>query len=207
MKQIIDQDPNSTQVTFFIIPGFRQSVADDSYQRLIQYLSKKQINIVAVEIHWNHRTMSDYIAEFQIIYHKNKTKVNYVLGFSYGAVVAFCTAKQLGVDRLFLCSLSPDFAEDRLAMSPDVVRYIGKRRYVEVSTRSADSIAKDLKTPTTLFCGERECRQYPQMLVRANQVAKLAKNARLVMAKNAPHAIDFPSYQENIIFEINKILE
>ena len=206
MKQVIDQDANNTQVTFFIIPGFRQSVADDLYQWLVRYLSHKQINIVAVEIHWNYRTMRDYITEFQIIYQKNKTKVNYVLGFSYGAVIAVMTGQDLLVDRLLLCSLSPDFAEDRTAMSPEIVTYIGKKRYTEASSRLAQAIAKNLTVQTVLFCGEKESVLYPQMLIRAQEMVSSAQHAKLVMVENAPHDIGFLEYQREIIRELDQIL-
>src|SRR5258708_6208195 len=103
---------NLPKATFFIIPGFKQQATDKDFVWLVAYLKKNKFNIVPVSIQWDYRIMSDYINDFKRCYEDHRTITNYVLGFSYGAVIAFSTASQLRPNKVFLCSLSPDFKED-----------------------------------------------------------------------------------------------
>lgn len=100
----------------FIIPGFMESVTDSDYQKLKRFLVRKGFVVKLVSIRWKYKTITDYITEFEHFYLKNKSDNNSVLGFSYGAVIAFSAAQKLGVNRLYLCSLSPDFSEDVIDM-------------------------------------------------------------------------------------------
>ena len=47
-----------------------------------------------VPITWERATMTDYAVEFESFCEKHKANDNYVLGFSYGAVIAFITANK-----------------------------------------------------------------------------------------------------------------
>jgi hypothetical protein len=88
--------------TMFIIPGFKESINDSSYKSLQKFFIRKKYVVKLVPIVWNYRTMTDYIQQFEDFYLKNKGSINYVFGFSYGAVIALSSAQKLGVDRLFL---------------------------------------------------------------------------------------------------------
>jgi pimeloyl-ACP methyl ester carboxylesterase len=145
-------------------------------------------------ITWNYKTMSDYITEFENFYNKSKSEENYILGFSYGAVIAFSTAEKLHPRKLFLCSLSSDFKEDVASMSDTIKRYIGEKRVADCLTRSGKEIAKKLTVPTLVFCGEKEGRAYPQLKKRCEETVQLASNAKLIIVKDSPHDIAYPEY-------------
>jgi pimeloyl-ACP methyl ester carboxylesterase len=142
--------------------------------------------------------MSDYIQQFEVFYTKHKQNSNYVLGFSYGAVIALSTAQKLGVEKLFLCSLSPDFSEDVIDMQEWIKKYIGSRRLADCLTRSGRDLAKALTIPTIVFYGEKEAQDFPKIKVRARETVKLAKDAKLVVVVDAPHDISFPTYKAAI---------
>ena len=184
--------------TIFLIPGFKEQITDTRYQWLVSYLKSKNFEVQLVPITWNHRTVTQNAQEFLNFFQKNKSHNNYVLGFSYGAVIALMTAKEVQPKKLILCSLSPDFKEDTKTMPSWLKKYIGIHRYADTKTRSAARLAESLDVETTILCGEKEGFDYPQLLKRCNETAKLAKNSKFILVKDAPHDISFPAYQAEI---------
>jgi len=184
--------------TMFIIPGFKESVTDSSYKNLKKFFESKNYQVKLVPISWDYKTMSDYIQQFEDFYDKNKSESNHVLGFSYGAVIAFSSAEELGIKKLYLCSLSPDFSEDVMGMQDWIKKYIGVRRLKDCLTRSGREIAKTLTVPTVIFYGQKEATEFPQMLKRTLETQKLAKKVRVIEVKGAPHDISHPAYRDAI---------
>ncbi len=118
------------------------------------------------------------------------------------------TAQELVPKKVFLCSLSPDFKEDipwALKHFPDIVKYIGKRRFENVKTRSALAIAKKLTIPSVVFYGETEGKKFTQLKKRCEETVKLARKSKLIVVKDAPHKIDDPEYKKAIMKEIDTL--
>lgn len=184
--------------TIFVIPGFKQKPASKSFVWLKKFLNEKNFDVKIVPIIWNYKTITDYCLQFEKFYDENKGKENYILGFSYGAVIAYITAEKLQPKKIFLCSLSPDFKEDVSSMNNFIRCYIGKRRVKDCMTRSGKDIAKRLTLPTVIFYGEKEGEQYPQLKKRCEETALLAKNAKLIIVKDSLHDIANPEYMEAI---------
>ena len=187
-----------TQKTFFIIPGFKEQATDKNYAWLFEFLKNKNYEVVPVPVTWNHKTLSKNAEQLIKFFKKYNSDENYILGFSYGAVLAMLIVNRVRPKKLYLCSLSPDFSEDLKFMSSDIKKYIGKRRILDIESRSGMKIAKELNVSTTIFYGEREGWEYPQLKKRCEETAKLARNAKLIVVKDAPHKIDFPSYIDAI---------
>ncbi|MFA5369008.1 MAG: hypothetical protein WC303_03375 [Candidatus Paceibacterota bacterium] len=187
----------------FIIPGFKQKISDTQFTWLKSFLKNKGFDVAMVPITWNYRTMNDYIAQFEKFYKENKSNINYVLGFSYGAVIAFITAADLKPKKIYLCSLSPDFREDLTSMKEWIIKYIGKKRIEDLKRRSAKDIAKKLNVPATIFYGEKEGKRFPDLKNRCEETVRLAKNTKLIIVKNSPHDISNPEYVLAIKKEFN----
>lgn len=180
--------------TFFIIPGFKEQATDENYAWLFEFLKTKNYKVVPVPIDWNYKTLSDNKAELVDFFKKYKGGEYYILGFSYGSVLAMLIADEIKPKKLFLCSLSPDFSEDIKFMPLEIKKYIGKRRFLDIKNRSGEELAKSLNFPVTIFYGEEEGKQFPQLKKRCEETVKLVPKAKLVVVKEAPHKIDFPSY-------------
>ncbi len=189
---------NNSSKTFFIIPGFKTQAKDKSYKWLVTFLEDKGVMVTKTPILWNYKTLSKNAEEFVEFFNKHKTKENYILGFSYGAVIALLTANLLKPKMIYLCSLSADFSEDSNAMGLWLKKYIGVKRYEDTKTRSGKLIAKELLVPSVIFYGEQEGKEYPSLKNRCEETSRLAKNSRLIIVKNTPHQIDFPEYIEAI---------
>lgn len=187
--------------TFFIIPGWGQKPTDKCFSWLIKFLRRKKFTVIKVSISWDYRVMTDYLDDFKKQYAKYSGNENYILGFSYGAVIAFMTATELKPKKIYLCSLSPHFKEDIHAMKPWIKKLVGKRRIADAKRQSALSTAKKLTTPSVIFYGEAEAKKFPQIKIRAIETAKYGKKVKLINVKDAPHKIDHPEYIKAIIKE------
>ena len=108
------------------------------------------------------------------------------------------SAEKLKPEKIFLCSLSPDFKEDVSSMNNFIKQFIGKRRVQDCLTRSGKDVAKKLTVPTVIFYGELEGKQYPQLKKRSEETAKITRNSKLIVVKNSPHDISHPNYIEAI---------
>lgn len=169
---------------------------------LIKFLKKGGFRVMVVPIHWRNRVMSEYVEEFKKFYDVHKTESNYILGFSYGAVIAFITANQLKPKKIYLCSLSPEFKEDAIKMKPWVRKLIGKRRFQDAKKRSGKAIAKELKVPSVILYGEAEGRKFPQLKILCEETAKLATKSKLVIVRDATHNLDHPEYIKSLKKEL-----
>ncbi len=190
------------QKNFFIIPGFKEQATAKNYAWLFKFLKTKNYKVVPVPIDWNYKTLSVNKMELVDFFKKYKGGENHILGFSYGAVLAMLISNEVKPKRLYLCSLSPDFSEDLKFISSDIKKYIGKRRFSDIKNRSGKELANSLNIPITAFYGEEEGKQFPQLKRRCEETVKLARNAKLVVVKDAPHKIDFLGYVEAIEKEI-----
>jgi len=182
--------------TFFIIPGFKTQANDSQYQWLISYVKNRGWKIVKVPVVWNYNTLSTNAKNFIDFYNAHKTEENQILGFSYGAVITLLVASILSPDKIYLCSLSPDFKEDEKEMPKWLRTYIGIKRQKDVLTRSAIVLAKKLLVPTAIFYGELEGVEYPPLRRRSEDTFKYAKNSTLVVIPYSQHKIDSVEYMD-----------
>jgi pimeloyl-ACP methyl ester carboxylesterase len=184
--------------TFFIISGFKTQVTKSEYEWLITYLEGKGVRVIKVPVKWNRHTLTENANEFISYFNAFKSKENYVLGFSYGAVITLLTANILKPKKVFLCSLSPAFKEDSESEDSSLIHYIGKKRFADLSTYYAKTLAKNLQIQSVVFYGEKEGDMYPKLKKRCEDTAQLAHNSRLVVVKDASHQIHFSTYQEAV---------
>src|SRR6266403_2076787 len=98
--------------TIFIVPGYRHGPNNKSYQALAKLLTLEGYDPIVVTIPWKKTTISQNTEYFLQEYKKIHAKKKYILGFSFGAMIAFLAATKVDVSGLILCSLSPYFQED-----------------------------------------------------------------------------------------------
>ena len=103
--------------TVFIIPGFKQKPTSRAYKTISKILKSEGYFPVLVSIPWKKSTISENTEFFLKKYKKIDTKKKYILGFSFGAMIAFLASTKVRTAGLILCSLSPYFKED-ISSSP-----------------------------------------------------------------------------------------
>jgi pimeloyl-ACP methyl ester carboxylesterase len=190
-------------LTAYVIPGFRQTARSKAYRRIMHAFREVGVRAVGVDIKWQRSTMSRYVKEF-IGQVRQETNGNYfAFGFSYGAMAALiASAGILRPRRLFLCSLSPYFAEflskDRIAL----VQTLGKRRLEDFNTFRLNGIARKVRARTEIFVGSAEAKS---VIRAATHTKRLIPGARLVVVKNASHDLANESYLNAVIKRIQAI--
>lgn len=180
--------------TIFIVTGFRQKKDNPQFRWMRPFFKKLGYEVKMFAADWDYHVMSDYVADFKQYYESNKEKTNYVLGFSFGAMIALLSAKDLKPNKLYLCSLSPYFKEDMKVLRPDWQRKIGSRRIQDFRNHSFKQAVKDVSAPTVVLYGEAEGEKFPSLKKRCEAADKSLEKSRLLVVPNAPHQIDHQDY-------------
>lgn len=153
MRQVKEQ-----KKIVFIIPGFRQKPTQIAYRNIAKLLRQEAYFPVRLSVTWKDTTLSENIAD---VVSKIKKKVHgkekiYLLGFSYGAMIAFLAATKIPVKGLILCSLSPFFKED-LVKLPISASDLQKKRHESFSLYKAKKVAQKVKAKKVMmFYGANE---------------------------------------------------
>ncbi len=100
------------QKIVFIIPGYKHKPSHKAYTHLAKILENEGYQPILVPIPWESTTISENATYFLKEYKKIKAKKKYILGFSFGAMIAFIAATKVRASGVILCSLSPYFKED-----------------------------------------------------------------------------------------------
>lgn len=189
--------------TAFILAGFdlHETATSPDYLRLRTGLTEQGYHVIPIDISWKHKTPSQYVDEFISTYKSNASDENIIIGNSFGAVVTFIAAPKIKADRIFLCSLSPFFKEDR-GKQPDSLglKYFGKKRMNDLWSYSATLIANSVKNSKVyVLYGEKEHQTSPILVGRCKDTAKNIINASLIEIKGAPHDMSDGIYTNAIL--------
>lgn len=188
----------------YIIPGYCEShLRQRAYNKVAKFFKEHGIQPIHVDIEWKKNTperFSDYTKQFLDIYKKPKDTEVYILGFSYGATIAFLTAFKTKPTALVLCSLSPYFKEDLKDMKPSWAKWF-RENFTE-SDYSFTKLAPKIKSQTFLVVGEKED---ISCLVRAKDAEKKLSDGQLIIAKGAMHKIGQKEYLETVQKVISKL--
>lgn len=177
----------------YLIPGYTESHSKTKrWQTVAKLFEKYGITPIHVDISWKKKTperFSDYTEEFLKQYKKPKNTEVYVLGFSFGATIAFLTATKTKPKALILCSLSSFFIEDIAKFKPTWLRW-WKKNFVDSDYLFAKFAPKVL-TKTYIIVENVDAKE---IMSRAKDARKKMTNASLIIAKGARHKIDQKKY-------------
>lgn len=171
----------------YIIPGFLHSPKQKEYQKLKSIFLSKGYDVVLADVKWKYQTMSDYVRQFTEKIKIDKRDKRYVLGFSFGAMIAMISATKIKFDELILCSLSPYFKEDIKNMKKSWKDSIGKNRIEDFQKYSAGKLSKNIKSDTFLFMGENEPIELKN---RVEKTHRQIINSKLVIIPNTKHELN-----------------
>lgn len=183
--------------TVFIIPGYAQTPKNRAYTKISKILSKQGYIPQLVNISWEKNSFSKNTQLFLRQYKKVKTRKKYILGFSFGAMIAFVASTKVSPSGLVLCSLSPYFSED---LSEKL-----KEKYKDFSKLNNKKLSKKIKAKKVLMLyGTREEKSLKQ---RVNKTYKqISKRKKYLFPINkTEHNIGDLRYL-NKIYQITKVL-
>lgn len=188
----------------FIIPGLSCPTENKEYQEIALYFKQKRIKPIFVEIDWKRNTHAQYVEQFRKQYGKyiNKNNEVYVLGFSFGAMIACISTPELKPKTQILCSLSPFFKEDMPMIKKWWKDYHGKKRCEVFEKLSFDEISKKTKAKTFIIAGDKEGIEVER---RAKDAKRKIKNSELIILEGVKHDISDERYLKKIAEIINKL--
>jgi pimeloyl-ACP methyl ester carboxylesterase len=190
--------------TAFLISGYKtnRTAADEKYDDLRKAIASKGFQVVPVPFVWNYTTVTQYVDKFITFYAQHKSDYNVIIGNSYGAMVAFLATPKIVPNEVVLCSLSPNFNEDK---DKTTVQYrlkrFGKRREAAMRHLSAAQTAKAINqtnTKVVMLYGQQENEVYPHLVERVKSTAKDLRNVQLIEVPDAPHSFSDPAYIKGI---------
>lgn len=184
--------------TIFIIPGFRHKPKNKAYKEIAKILKSEGYSPILVTIPWKQTTISQNTKYFLKFYNKINTKKKYILGFSFGAMIAFIASTKVSVSGLILCSLSPYFKEDLLKMNIQKVSLIKKLRYDDFSKLDSVALAKQTKAKQILMLyGAKEAKSLiKRVTVTFDQI--LSTDKYLIPIQETEHNIGARKYLNKI---------
>ena len=181
----------------YIIPGNLEShKKQPSYNKIAILFESKGIVPVHVKIEWKKnkvKSFNDYNQQFLKLYKRPKSTAVYILGFSFGALIAFLTTADTKPEGLILCSLSPYFEEDLVSMRQDWLKYWEK--YFPYDNFSFNKLVKKVKCKTYVIVGDKES---TWSLTRARELNKMIKGSEIFLAKDAEHKINQKEYLKTV---------
>lgn len=179
----------------FIIPGYTYSPNRREYKKIAKFFEQQGIRAQDIEIHWKlplPRDFNEYTKEFLTKAKKYKADEIYVLGFSFGAVIALLSAAKLKPKAIVLCSLSPYFQEDWPNLKKSWLRWWHKNYK---NTFVFQSIVRNSKTKVHLLVGSKEDKS---CIIRAKDAHKALRNSSLKVVKNAEHKLQQAPYLQAV---------
>jgi pimeloyl-ACP methyl ester carboxylesterase len=183
-----------------VIPGFMQHVESSRgsriYQPLLHDLREAGYKVVPIQVTWERRTFDDWLPEVEKQVAGVQTEDALLIGFSYGAMLSSVLATRHKFARVFLCSLSPYFAED-LRRATKAWHSVGHRRISAFEKVHFEDIVKKYNADQTIvFAGEVEMlrRKAPVLAERNKEAAARLPNAQFIAVPKAAHDISHPNY-------------
>lgn len=188
----------SSKKSIFIIPGYRHVPTQKAYQAIAAMLNQEGYDPILVTIPWNKTTISENTEHFLRSYRKIRTKKKYILGFSFGAMIAFLAATKVAVEGVILCSLSPYFQEDLLKVKKRSLSPIQADRRQDFLQLHSETLAKQLKVEKILMVyGSKESRSLIKR-VKKTYADIESKQKMLIPVKHVDHAIGDNRYLQTI---------
>ena len=177
----------------YILPGYGEShLRQAGYRKVAKMFETAGIEAVHVDVDWHYAKpakFSEYAKQFLKVYKKPKGAEVYVLGFSYGATIAFLTEAKTKPRALILCSLSPYFLEDQPKLLPKWLQF-WRKNFTESDYSFDDSVPR-MTTETFLVVGSEES---SQCMSRARAARRKIEESHLAIAKGAMHKIGQKEY-------------
>jgi esterase/lipase len=185
------------QKTIFIIPGFKQYPTDKAYKEIAKFLKNEGYYPIPVTIPWRKSTISQNTNYFLKKYIKIKANKKYVLGFSYGAMIALIASTKVSVSGLILCSLSPYFKEDIPKINKNLSSLMAAR-YEDFSKLHCKTLTEKTKAKKILMLyGAEEAKSLIRRVTETfDQISSRKKH--LIKISEASHKISDEKYLNTI---------
>jgi pimeloyl-ACP methyl ester carboxylesterase len=188
--------------TVLFVPGYKEGLKSRQYDHLLLTIKKRGYRAKFIPINWTRTVIDDWVRELDQEYRKHEPEKTILAGFSFGAMTVFAAAADRNPSELWLCSLSPYFAEDLNRLTKSWLTFVGKRRVQAFSTLRFSKNARLIRCKTFIFVGNLEAIKYPLLLTRAKRAHKLISRSKLIYVPDCGHDVTHPNYIVSICSKI-----
>ncbi|HSW66356.1 MAG TPA: alpha/beta hydrolase [Bacillota bacterium] len=185
--------------TVLFVPGFMEDYASRDYETLLAGIGAKGYRTQFVPIAWRRTVIDDWVQELHEVYRTHNPKQTVLAGFSFGAMVALMAASQRQPAALWLCSLSPFFAEDMPDLKVTWLHDIGERRAARFRKLPFSAIVPKVDCPILLVGGANEVSRVAE---RRNQAATAWPHAVACVAPDCAHDVTNAHYRQTLLEHI-----
>ena len=186
----------------YIIPGFGESTRTKNYRAIIKSARANHYDVIHLNIIWDmDKTIPDYVKEVEQQIPKNNYN-GILLGFSFGAYIAYVVSKNKIFTNYIFCTISPYFKENLKDIPQESKEFFGKK-FIEKLKRY--SISEGNKNNAYFLTGEKDWN------IAINTNKKAEKNwtgeSKFILIKKAGHELGHKNYTEKVNQLIKKLRE
>lgn len=135
----------------FVIPGFRQTPKSKAYKALANVLKGEGYSVKLITIPWKNSTITQNTEYFLKKYKSSTSRNKYILGFSYGAMIAFLASTKISSKGIILCSLSPYFKEDINPSKKTALSRLARLRFDDFLRLHSVKLARSTKSKKVIM--------------------------------------------------------
>lgn len=190
----VHSDTIKPMKTVLFVPGFKENYKARDYAAVFRAFERGGFQARFVDINWHRTTQHDWVQQLDEIYKQYHPKDVVLAGFSFGAVTAFLAAAQRVPAGLFLCSLSPLFAEDIAHWTAADRRLVGVCREREARETPFRAAALRINCPVWSCIGSQELDQWPDMRYRFEETKQAFPRGVHTVVSNVGHMVDDERY-------------
>lgn len=188
-------------MTLFIVPGFKQKITDLAWLKVKKLAQKSFQQVTLFQPEWNYHTLTHWAGSFDQCRHQY-VGPQMVLGFSFGAMIAFLSSINLPTKTAILCSLSPYFSEDISSLKPWWNQAVGKKRMAIFQETHFSKLAAKSHSQNYLLVGEKEV---PQCFTRYHDALEQLSGSCGIVVPQAGHDIGHQAYLAALDQLFNKL--
>lgn len=186
-----------TKKKLYIVPGFGESTRMKNYREVIKIGKENDFEIKPIKIIWDmDKNMDDYIKEVESQI-PEMSKEDTILGFSFGAYIAYLLSNKKEFNNYIFCTISPYFKDNLKDIPQESKDYFGKNF---INSLRKNNIHNGNKSNAWFLTGDKDW----DLAIKTNKQAsnKWSGNSNFILVKNCGHDLANLNY----IKEVKKII-
>lgn len=168
------------------VPGKGTSRANYPYDKILRKIQRRGHQTTFCHVAWpRSAVVGDWLDQVRPTYLQCDPAQTILVGFSFGAMIAFLLAAERPPAAFISCSMPSYFAEDLPLVPLRWVRQLTPQRYASFKELHFNDIAPKVTYPTRFVIGGREPGWGQQ---RSRTASKLLPDSKLLVAQGVGHA-------------------
>ena len=176
----------------YIVPGFGETTRMKNYREIKSFSKNNGFEVVSVKIEWDmDKTISDYIKEVESQIPQDEESV--ILGFSFGAFIAYNISKKYKRADFIFCTISPYFKTNLKDIPAESKGYFGSKF---INDLDKYKIHSGTKNRAWFLTGDQDW----NIAIKTNQEAceKWGGKSDFILVNGAGHELSNINYSKRV---------